>query len=188
MSAGNLLNHILYKDGYLEKLITENYESIYKYCCYHLNQRQAAEDLTQEVFLKFLNNLDHYRDHGKIKNYLYVIAGNLIRNYYKTLGIMAVTLWMSSIFKNAYGVIVVAFLLLIVPSFLQAGFSGYLLQHILALLPSNIMGFTFKDYTAYAVGGKMISCLSMDLIVNGAAAVIFSAAGYGIFRKHQVNK
>ena len=80
VSAGNLLNHILYKDGYLEKLITDNYESIYKYCCYHLNQRHAAEDLTQEVFLKFLNNLDSYRDYGKIKNYLYVIAGNLIRN------------------------------------------------------------------------------------------------------------
>lgn len=35
------------------------------------------------MFLKFLNNLDRYRDYGKIKNYLYVIAGNLIRNYYK---------------------------------------------------------------------------------------------------------
>lgn len=112
----------------------------------------------------------------------------LLLGYVLTLGIMAVTLWMSSIFKNAYGVIVVAFLLLIVPSFLQMGFGGYLLQHILALLPSNIMSFTFTDYTAYAVGGKMISCLSMDLIVNGAAAVIFSAAGYGMFRKHQVNK
>ena len=112
----------------------------------------------------------------------------LLLGYVLTLGIMAVTLWMSSIFKNAYGVIIVAFLLLIVPSFLQMGFGGYLLQHILALLPSNIMSFTFTDYTAYAVGGKMISCLSMDLIVNGAAAVIFSAAGYGMFRKHQVNK
>lgn len=112
----------------------------------------------------------------------------LLLGYVLTLGIMAMTLWMSSIFKNAYGVIVVALLLLIVPSFLQAGFGGYLLQHILALLPSNIMSFDFTNYTAYAVGGKMISCLSMDLIVNGAAAVIFSAAGYGMFRKHQVNK
>lgn len=83
MSAGSLRNHILYKDGYLEKLITDNYESIYKYCYYHLNQRQAAEDITQEVFLKFLNSLDHYRDYGKIRNYLYVIAGNLIRNYFR---------------------------------------------------------------------------------------------------------
>ena len=33
--------------------------------------------------MKCLNNLDSYRDYGKIKNYLYVIVGNLIRNYYK---------------------------------------------------------------------------------------------------------
>lgn len=83
MSAGNLRNRILYKDGYLEKLITDNYEPIYKYCCRHLNQRQAAEDITQETFLKFLNSLDNYRDYGKIRNYLYVIAGNLIRNYFR---------------------------------------------------------------------------------------------------------
>lgn len=83
MQSGSLLNHILYKDGYLEKLITDNYGAIYRYCYYHLNQRQTAEDITQEVFLKFLNNLDSYKDYGKIKNYLYVIAGNLIKNYFK---------------------------------------------------------------------------------------------------------
>lgn len=77
---GSLLNKILYKEGFLEKLITDNYEAIYQYCCYHLNQRQAAEDITQEVFLKFLNHLDSYKDYGKVKNYLYVIAGNLIKN------------------------------------------------------------------------------------------------------------
>lgn len=81
--SGGLLNHILYKEGYLEKLIADNYEDIYRYCCYHLGQRQTAEDITQEVFLKFLNNLDSYKDYGKIKNYLYVIAGNLIKNYFK---------------------------------------------------------------------------------------------------------
>ena len=41
------------------------------------------------------------------------------------------------------------------------------------------MSFDFTNYTAYAVGGKMISCLSMDLIVNGAAAVIFPRRDMG---------
>ena len=59
--SSGLLNHILYKEGYLEKLIADNYEDIYRYCCYHLGQRQTAEDITQEVFLKFLNNLDSYK-------------------------------------------------------------------------------------------------------------------------------
>lgn len=86
MKNGGLLNHILYKDGYLEKLITDNYKEIYRYCFFRLNHRQAAEDITQEVFLKFLDSLDSYRDYGKIRNYLYVIAGNLIKNYHKKPG------------------------------------------------------------------------------------------------------
>ncbi len=108
--------------------------------------------------------------------------------YILTLGIMAVTLWMSSIFKNAYGVIVVAFLLLIIPTFLQMGSGGYVLEHILSLLPSNILHFSFFDYTAYSFGGKVFSCLSVDVLVNGIAAVVFSVAGYWMFRGHQVNK
>lgn len=108
--------------------------------------------------------------------------------YVFTLGIMSVTLWMSSIFKNAYGVIVIAFLLLVVPAFLSQGSNGYLLQHILSLMPSKILSFSFVDYTAYSLGGKVFSCLSMDLIVNGIAAVIFSLAGYRMFQKHQVNQ
>lgn len=111
-----------------------------------------------------------------------------VLGYVLTLGIMSVTLWMSSIFKNAYGVIVTAFLLLIVPLFLQMGSCGYLLGHILSLLPSNILHFSFFDYTAYSFGGKVFDCLSMDLIVNGTAALAFSLAGYRMFTRHQVNR
>lgn len=105
-----------------------------------------------------------------------------------TMGIMSATLWMSSVFKNAYGVIVAAFLLLIIPAFLQLGSLGYVPEHILSLLPSKIMDFSFMDYTAYTVGGKVFSGLSAALAVNGAAALLFSLAGLWRFRKHQVNR
>lgn len=108
--------------------------------------------------------------------------------YVFTLSIMSITLWMSSILKNAYGVIVAAFLLLIVPAFLQTGSGGYLLEHILSLMPSKIIDFSYIDYTAYSLGGKVLDCLTVDLVVNGAAAVVFSAAGYAAFGRHQVNK
>ena len=39
--------------------------------------------LTQETFLRFLRNVERYREYGKIKNYLYVIAGNVIRDHYR---------------------------------------------------------------------------------------------------------
>ena len=67
----------------MERLIRENYDEIYRYCWRHTGQRETAEDLTQEVFLKFLGNIGRYREYGKLRNYLYVIAGNLIRDCYR---------------------------------------------------------------------------------------------------------
>ena len=63
----------------LEILIKEYYRDIYAYCYCRVEDRQTAQDLTQDVFLRFLQNLDSYEHTGKLKNYLYVTAGNLIK-------------------------------------------------------------------------------------------------------------
>lgn len=68
---------------FTEDLIRENYGNIYKYCYRLLRDKTLAEDITQEVFLKFLNSMERYREFGKMKNYLYVIAGNTVRDYMK---------------------------------------------------------------------------------------------------------
>ena len=39
--------------------------------------------MTQEVFTRFFSNLYRYKEYGKVKNYLYTIAGNTVKNYYK---------------------------------------------------------------------------------------------------------
>ena len=57
--------------------------SIYQYCLLHINDPYEAEDLTQEVVYTFLSNLYRYKEYGKVKNYLYTIAGNTVKNYYK---------------------------------------------------------------------------------------------------------
>ncbi len=59
------------------------YEEILKYCRYHCLDTSYAEDLTQETFLHFFEKLSDYRYIGKTQNYLYTIAGNLCRDYYK---------------------------------------------------------------------------------------------------------
>lgn len=59
------------------------YGEIFKYCSYHCHDASYAEDLTQETFLRFFEKLSDYRYIGKTKNYLYTIAGNLCRDYYK---------------------------------------------------------------------------------------------------------
>ena len=76
-------DRIIYDEEYTDRLIRENYADIYAYCFRHLGHRETAEDLTQETFLRFLRNVERYREYGKIKNYLYVVAGNVIRDHYR---------------------------------------------------------------------------------------------------------
>ncbi len=66
-----------------EQFIHKYYGEILKYCFYHCRDRECAEDLTQEVFLKFFGALARYQHRGKAKNYLYTIAANLCRDQQK---------------------------------------------------------------------------------------------------------
>lgn len=57
-------------------VIEEQYDKIYRYCYFKLYDKQLAQDITQEAFLRF------YRqglrlDNGKELPYLYTIAKNL---------------------------------------------------------------------------------------------------------------
>lgn len=52
------------------------YDKIYRYCYYKVHNAAVAEDITQETFLRFLQNTT-YQESGKSLNYLYMIARNL---------------------------------------------------------------------------------------------------------------
>ena len=62
--------------------LREQYDRIYQYLYFRLRDRQAAEDLTQEAFLRFLTSRT-YRDENKQLQYLYTIARNLCNQYYR---------------------------------------------------------------------------------------------------------
>ena len=62
--------------------LEDQYDRIYKYLFFHLHDRHAAEDLTQEAFLRFLGSRT-YRDENRQLQYLYTIARNLCRQYYR---------------------------------------------------------------------------------------------------------
>lgn len=66
-----------------EQFIKKHYSSIYQYCFLHMRDCDLAEDMTQETFTRFFESLHTYMDYGKSRNYLYRIAGNIIKNYYK---------------------------------------------------------------------------------------------------------
>ncbi len=67
-------------DAAWAQFIRKYYGDILKYCFFHCPDRDSAEDLTQEVFLKFFSALAGYQHVGKAKHYLYTIAGNLCRD------------------------------------------------------------------------------------------------------------
>ncbi len=56
--------------------LEEQYDKIYRYCYFKVKNREKAEDLTQETFLRYLGS-ETYRDTGRALHFLYTIAGNL---------------------------------------------------------------------------------------------------------------
>ena len=58
------------------------YDKIYRYCYYKVNNAVVAEDITQETFLRFLEN-STYKESGRELNYLYTIASNLCIDEYR---------------------------------------------------------------------------------------------------------
>ncbi len=65
-----------------DQFIRKYYSDILKYCFFHCRDRETAEDLTQEVFLKFFSALANYQHRGKAKNFLYTIAANLCKDHW----------------------------------------------------------------------------------------------------------
>ena len=63
-----------------EQIVTENYDAIYKYCYWKLGNSEDAQDITQDVFLSFIRNINTYSDRGKPRAFLYTIAKNLCIN------------------------------------------------------------------------------------------------------------
>ena len=67
----------------LDAFVTKYYPAILKYCRLHIDDYGSAEDMAQETFARFFRTLKQYRHYGKAANYLYVIAANVCRDYYR---------------------------------------------------------------------------------------------------------
>lgn len=64
-------------DEAADLFIRTYYPDILQYCRYHCPDNCDAEDMAQETFVHFFQNLSSYSYMGKTKNYLYTIARNL---------------------------------------------------------------------------------------------------------------
>lgn len=62
--------------------LEEQYDKIYKYCYFKVNNKHVAEDLTQETFLSYFSQ-NSYINRGKTLAYLYTIAKNKCMDYFR---------------------------------------------------------------------------------------------------------
>ncbi len=67
----------------LEELVRLYYEKIYDYLYFRVQNRETAEDLTQDVFVKVTKSLHLYRPTASFSAYLYRIAHNTLVDYYR---------------------------------------------------------------------------------------------------------
>ena len=69
----------------MDILIQSYYPFIYAYVSRKMLMDDCAKDITQEVFLRFLRYLPTYRQEGKLLHYLYRIASNVCKDYYRKM-------------------------------------------------------------------------------------------------------
>lgn len=62
--------------------IEKQYDKIYRYCYFKLKNRETAEDITQETFLRYLERY-HFSGSETALKYLYTIARNLCIDEYR---------------------------------------------------------------------------------------------------------
>jgi len=64
------------------RLYRSHYEAVFRYCAHRLFERQAAEDVTSDVFLKVVENIHRFRgNEQQFRCWLYRIATNAVNNY-----------------------------------------------------------------------------------------------------------
>ena len=67
----------------LSQIVRRYYNEVYLFIYRRLGDSYSAEDITQEVFLKFTQCLPQYKEKDKLKSYLLSIAINCSNDHYR---------------------------------------------------------------------------------------------------------
>lgn len=69
-------------DGILEQIIDEHEEHLLRLAYFYVKNRQTAEDIVQEVFIKFSQH--GYEERGQLRAYLSTLTINQSKDYLKS--------------------------------------------------------------------------------------------------------
>lgn len=82
----NLIKEILKgNESAMEILVKRHYDFVHSYIYRTTKDYNIAYDITQDVFIKMMKNIDKYSiEGGKFKNWLLKIAVNTTKDYFKS--------------------------------------------------------------------------------------------------------
>lgn len=69
----------------LNNLISSYYQYVFAYFYKNTGLYHQSKDLTQEVFIKMAANISRYKPRAGFKSWLFTIASNHLKNYYRTV-------------------------------------------------------------------------------------------------------
>lgn len=67
-----------------EILVRRHYKLVYSFLYRMIGDQELAKDLTQEVFIKVLNNLEKYQPSSDFKSWLLTVASNHTKDYLRS--------------------------------------------------------------------------------------------------------
>ncbi len=67
----------------LNELIEIYYADVYSFLYRRMSNKAAAEDVTQDTFIKFIKNLPYYKEKNKLKSFLFTIAINASNDFFR---------------------------------------------------------------------------------------------------------
>lgn len=78
--VGQILSGV---EAAMEVLVRRHYPEVFAYVYRRISNYQDALDLTQEVFLRMMRALPAYKDNGNFRGWLFTIAVNFCRDYFR---------------------------------------------------------------------------------------------------------
>jgi len=86
VSTNNEANNETDNEKLFQQLYQQYYQQIYRYILSkNNNDCSIAEDLTQETFIKVYRNIDKVTLESSISNWLYIIANNICKDFWKSV-------------------------------------------------------------------------------------------------------
>jgi RNA polymerase sigma-70 factor (ECF subfamily) len=71
---------------HLTEIYDQYYQKVRKFILHTVRNEWVADDLVQETFIKINNNLDHVRDAARLQAWVFRIAHNVCRDYFRQQG------------------------------------------------------------------------------------------------------